>query len=296
MDTREDFLILLTQELYNLEDRQLKKQDIKVAFFDIDGTLLGLDGQYSEASKQQILRLKESGVKVAVASGRPNFAAQFVVDELSINDPGVFCTGAHVYCPTTRNTLVMQGVSASLSQCLTEALRKNDIYYELYTAEDYFIESNRCEEIGQTHASHMRQAPQYRNFDGLIGVEPVVKFLIAVDNVDEHEKLFDLERSFPECQFAYAKIAAHPDWLFASVIDKDACKHQAFDYLLDYYKVSAANVMSFGDAQSDKVFLERAGTGVAMGQATDDVKSMANYVTHPVWDDGVAYAISRLIK
>ncbi|MFL0799275.1 MAG: HAD family hydrolase [Agarilytica sp.] len=289
-------MILLAEELHKLENHELKKQHIKVAFFDIDGTLLGLDGQYSDASKQQILRLKASGIKVAIASGRPNFAAKFIVDELSISDPGVFCTGAHVYCPTTRNTLVMQGVSASLSQRLTEALRNNDIYYELYTAEDYFIESDKCEDIGKTHASHMRQAPQNRNFDALIGVESVVKFLIAVDSVEEHEKLFDLERAFPECQFAYAKIAAHPDWLFASVIDKDACKHQAFDYLLDYYKVSAENVISFGDAQSDKVFLERAGTGVAMGQAADDVKSVANYVTRPVWDDGVAYAISRLIQ
>ncbi len=284
-----------TEELYRLEEPQLKSRDIRVAFFDIDGTLLGLDGQYSEASKQQIRRLKTLGVKVAIASGRPNFAAQFVIDELSITDPGVFCTGAHVYCPTTQNTLVMQGVSAAQSRQLTEALRNSDIYYELYTADDYYIESDICEEIGRTHASHMRQVPQFRNFDELIGVDPVVKFLVAVNNEREHEKLFSMERAFPECQFAYAKIAAHPDWLFASVIDKDACKHQAFDFLLDHYQVSAENVISFGDAQSDKVFLERAGTGVAMGQAADDVKMVANYVTHPVWDDGVAYALSRLI-
>ncbi len=296
MDSREDFLTLLTEELHDLDDHQLQTQDIKVAFFDIDGTLLGLDGQYSEASKHQIQRLKAHGIKVAVASGRPNFAAQFIIDELSISDPGVFCTGAHVYCPTTQDTLVMQGVSPALSRRLTDVLRNSDIYYELYTANDYFIESDIGEEIGRTHATHMRQTPQRRSFDELIGVGPVVKFLVAVNHEREHEKLYALERSFPECQFAYARIAAHPDWLFASVIDNDACKHQAFDFLLDYYGVSAENVISFGDAQSDKVFLERAGTGVAMGQAVDDVKLVANYITRPVWDDGVAYAISRLIK
>ncbi len=289
-------MTLITKELQSLDDHQIDPLDIKVAFFDIDGTLLGLDGQYSDASKQQILRLKDLGIKVAVASGRPSFAAQFVIDELAISDPGVFCTGAHVYCPTTQSTLVMQGVSEVLGRRLTEVLRNSDIYYELYTADEYFIESNIYEAIARTHASHMRQSPQKRSFDELVGVSPVVKFLVAVDRESEHEKLFTLERAFPECRFAYAKIAAHPDWLFASVIDKDACKHQAFDFLLDYYDVSAENVMSFGDAQSDKVFLERAGTGVAMGQATDDVKSVANYITHPVWDDGVAYAISRLIK
>ncbi len=285
-----------TLELAQVSDQALPNSDIKVAFFDIDGTLLGLDGGYTQSVSAEISRVKKLGVQTAVASGRPNFAAQFVVDELELDAAGCFCTGAHIYLPREDRTVVLKGVSDYLTKELVEALRKTDIYYEIYTENNFYVERESRAEIRRTHAQHMRQDPEFENFDSLIGRNPIVKLLVAVDRKHDHEHLFALEKAFPACSFAYAKIAAHPDWLFASIIDQSACKHQAFDFLLDHYGVDASNVISFGDAQSDMVFLERAGLGVAMGQASDEVKTVADFVTLPVWEDGVAYALSRLVN
>ena len=70
----------MSKELSNIADEALPTTKIKAAFFDIDGTLLGLNGHYTSASKQEILRVRSLGVKTAVASGRPYFAAKFIVE------------------------------------------------------------------------------------------------------------------------------------------------------------------------------------------------------------------------
>ncbi|MFL0809300.1 MAG: HAD family hydrolase [Agarilytica sp.] len=284
-----------TKVLSDIPDQVLPKKDIKVAFFDIDGTLLGLDGNYAKTVAQEITRIQAQGIKTAIASGRPSFAATFIAEELSLQDPGLFCTGAHLYHPREHTSLQMFGMDTALCQALTEYLRRSEIYYEVYTEASYFVESNRSENIRHTHTEHMRVAPQNTPFEQVIENSRVVKFLVAVDNKEAHHTLCEMENTFPECHFAYASIAKYPDWQFASIIDKSACKHNAFDALLKYYDVVADNVISFGDAQSDVVFLQRSGLGVAMGNAKPEVKAQSDYVTKPVWEDGVAYALSRLI-
>lgn len=286
----------MEKNLTNLSDNQLPGNEIKLVFFDIDGTLLGLDGNYSSATAIAIEKIRRLGIKTAIASGRPHFAAQFLVEKLKIEDPGVFCTGAHVYDPAKRETIAASHLDARNIAMVLKKLRESDLYYELYTEHEYFIERNTRPDILQVHSEHMRQKPQEMNFDEVVANNAVIKFIIAVDNQADQQKMHQLEAQFPHLHFAYAGIPAYPDWLFASIIDSVSCKERAFDTLCDAYGVSADQVLSLGDAHSDKVFLQKAGVGIAMGQAKPEIKAAANLVTKPVWEDGVAYALSRIFK
>ncbi|WP_162230676.1 HAD family hydrolase [Marinagarivorans algicola] len=266
---------------------------IKAAFFDIDGTLLSLDGHYSAALKRSIACIKAMGVKTAIASGRPYFATRFLWQELGLSDAGVFCTGAQIYEPQAQREHRVHYLPQAVKQRLIQALREADIYYELYTHTGFFVERNNAPEILAVHAQHLRCEPSHCHFDAVS--EPAVKLLIGANMHKDGRILQQLEAAFPECIFAYASLPAYPEWLFASIIDKNASKAAAFDYLLDYHQVSASHVISFGDAQSDMAFLSMAGIGVAMGNATAQVKAIADVVTTPVWEDGVAVALEALV-
>ena len=85
-----------------------------------------------------------------------------------------------------------------------------------------------------------------------------------------------LERAFPECIFAYARLPAYPRWLFVSIIHRAASKRAAFDFLLTHYDIAPENVVSFGDAQSDMEFITMAGVGVAMGRRALVIKDLAD--------------------
>ncbi len=270
-----------------------ERKPIKLACFDIDGTLLSLDGHYSEQVKKSLKRVQSLGVKTAIASGRPYFATQFLWEELGLVDVGVFCTGAQIFEPKSQVRHHTCYLPADVVERLIETLRESDLYYELYTDDAFYIEHDRAPHILKTHSEHLRQSPIRCSLDNRSS--GVVKLLIGADISQDENALKRIEKAYPECIFAYAALPAYPNWIFASIIDQSACKKTAFNYLLKHYDLAASEVISFGDAQSDKVFLSEAGIGVAMGNASEDVKAVANIVTAPVWENGVANALDALV-
>ena len=270
----------------------LRDSDIRLAFFDIDGTLLGLDGNYSARVRDAIAAARSRGIKTAVASGRPRFAAQFLIDELQLSDAGLFYTGALLYDPSCDRQLAIHPLEDDLSAKLLWAATELDLYTEICTERHFFVE--KLSPLGRSHSQHLRVTPDECELPSVIGAEPILKFLFAVDQRENHEQLYALERRFPEATFAYAHMASEPDWLFASVISKAACKERGFQQLLDYHGVSARQVIAFGDAHSDMTFLSLAGIGVAMGNASAEVIAVADVQTAPVWEDGVAMVLEQL--
>ena len=107
--------------------------NIELVFFDIDGTLLAENGHYSSGLKQQISRLHHQGIKTAIASGRPSYAAQFLFDELAISDLGVFCTGAEIYHPKTDEHIQCHALPLGYVHTLYERVKSLGLYCEFYT-------------------------------------------------------------------------------------------------------------------------------------------------------------------
>ncbi len=79
------------------------------------------------------------------------------------------------------------------------------------------------------------------------------------------------------------------------VLPPGASKGAMLRHLLKMLKVDAANVMAVGDAENDIEMIQLAGVGVAMGQAAQDVKDAADYVTASNDADGVAEALERFV-
>ncbi|MGH1373462.1 MAG: HAD hydrolase family protein [Cellvibrionaceae bacterium] len=274
------------------QSNQLLHRPLKLAFFDIDGTLLGLDGNYTARVANAIARVQALGIKTAVASGRPKFAADFLIRELGLSAAGCFCTGAHLEDPKTGQLIARHSLSPELVSRLICAASDRGVYTELCFGDEFFVDHRP--EVSRLHSQHLRSTP--KQVDCLrkqVDHGPVIKMLFAVTREEEHRQLHQLERDFPEAVFAYAKMAAKPEWLFVSVISDQGCKRRGFQQLLDFHQVESEQTIAFGDAQSDKIFLELAGVGVAMGNAADDVKAVANLRTLPVWDDGVAIVLER---
>ena len=80
---------------------------------------------------------------------------------------------------------------------------------------------------------------------------------------------------------------------FMDVIPLDGGKPVGMDRVLEQYGIDLANTMAFGDGGNDIEMLRHAGIGVAMGNALEEVKLAADYVTSSVDEQGVANALRR---
>ena len=75
----------------------------------------------------------------------------------------------------------------------------------------------------------------------------------------------------------------------ADIIPLNCGKGNAVNAVLDYYGFSKEEAIAFGDGKNDIEMLEAVGTGVAMGNAGDEVKARAAAICRPVEEDGVYY-------
>jgi len=102
------------------------------------------------------------------------------------------------------------------------------------------------------------------------------------------DKIRELARACPGiCYYMFAGGSG------ADVLDTDASKADGIERLLDYYGLAWKDVVAFGDSTNDIDMLRRAGVGVAMGNAAEDVKKVADLVTQDIESDGLADIIER---
>lgn len=249
---------------------------------------------------------------MALATGRPPFACKFMFEDLPLDDWGLFYTGGLIMSPATGEVLTNHSLDSATCLSVYQAAKAKGCYVELYSSDRLYIDEPHF--IAKEHCKQLRVQPNETNITTLLktgraeGDLPVAnvgadlrpagrwsKLLIGEDG--QHDKqLSQIERDFPRLRFAYAKLPAYPHWRFASVVSEAGDKNLAFDSLLNIYGCKAEEVMAFGDAASDKIFLKAAGLGVAMGNASDDVKSCADVVARSSDEDGVARVLEELLE
>ena len=81
--------------------------------------------------------------------------------------------------------------------------------------------------------------------------------------------------------------------VFCDIVPSNSSKPAGIRAALEHYGLRQEETIAFGDGGNDIPIIEYAGIGVAMGNATDDVKAAADYVTDTVDEDGVVTALQR---
>ena len=232
---------------------------IKAIAMDIDGTLTNDQKVISPRTREKLLAAQESGIKLILASGRPAWGLQAF-------------NGAHVVDAQTDEVLFDQAMPADELHRLIDHLRNFDVIPMISLGRDLHVEdSYRC----------MITLP-----DG--SQKNIVKYeRDACDlKIREVESLHEVADAYP-----VDKLLTAGDPYTAPGIDKA----RALEGALPKLGIDASEVVSFGDGQNDKSMIEWAGTGVAMGNAVDEVKAVAQMVTANNNEDGIAVALDKLL-
>jgi hydroxymethylpyrimidine pyrophosphatase-like HAD family hydrolase len=265
----------------------------KLIALDIDGTLLewieGL-GQtrevVSEAVREAIRNAAESGAEIVLASGRSAHAMTPIADRLGL--PLV---------DAERLWIV-----ASNGAVVTRYPPMEVVHEELFDARDAVtrILAARPEALVAVEERGLgyrvnRPFPE-GELTGEQLISPVeemvadpVSRVVIRDPDSTPEDFIELGRSV-----GLEGISYHVGWTaWLDLAPIGINKAAGLSYVIDQLGLEPADVLAIGDGRNDIEMLEWAGRGVAMGQATDDVKAVADAVTGSVDDDGAATEINR---
>lgn len=266
---------------------------IKLIAIDLDGTLLRDDKTISEANIQSIQQAIHAGVEVVICTGRPIEGIQFVLDQCQMNS-------SDHYSITYNGGLVLRNQSREV---ISETIMKRE---NLEKIEAVMQELDLpVDAVGIDAAYRMHYPKDWPGtYDQLTTYMPFYSYQsddlqedyhfykIVVNTEEEH--LQSQIKNLPAwLSQTYSVMQSHPYQL--EVMPKGIDKGTGLEALSQYLGIQAAEVMAIGDEQNDLAMLEWAGTGVAMANASDEVKAHATYVTKSNGEDGVAHAIHRFI-
>ena len=268
---------------------------IKAVFFDIDGTLVSFNShKVPESAREALACLRRNGVKVFIASGRHiasiNNLPELLFDgfvlingSLAMTCPEGGATACQMSDPTLpgrkvvyRNPIPREDIHSWLELLKKESLSTVFVYEENLTL-------NYIDDV-MSQIMDLLNFPVPQSGDlNTLSDKDIFQIITTFSDADEARVMSHL----PNCKTT----RWHP--LFTDIIYKDAGKGLGIQALLDHYGWKREEIMAFGDGGNDIEMLDMAGISIVMGNASDDVKSHADYITESVDNDGVKSALEH---
>ena len=261
---------------------------------DIDGTLLGKNGTISAADKKALARAGTSGIRVSLSTGRVTQAAQSTVNQLSLDGYHMFSDGALVINPKNGEEVYIKLISKELVKKIAEFVHGKEMNLDLYSVSHYFVER-------ETWATGIRRdffglQPTFTDFTQLWQREKIIKGTLIVSSSVEKAAAESFRRHFKSSlNFTLTKTPTYPEVDFINLIAPEVSKGNGLEALISHLGIPLSEVMAIGDGANDVSLLSKAGLAIAMGNAPQEVKAVADHVTLDVEHSGVAAAINKFL-
>jgi HAD superfamily hydrolase (TIGR01484 family) len=239
----------------------------KMIALDLDGTLLNEERKISQRNALAIKKAVEKGVIVCISTGRGMKSAREHVAELGLKGPFVTANGSEVW-ETPNKLLVRHTLQHDLVARLIEVANEHDVWYWSYTIDGLLSKEN---------------------FDGQIEKIEWLK----LGYYDEDAQKLAAARSeiihIPDLEISNS----HP--LNVEINPKGITKAVGLQQICEAYQISMSEVIACGDSLNDVEMIKSAGLGIAMGNAQQAVKEIADAITLTNDEDGVAVVIEKYL-
>lgn len=263
----------------------------KLIAIDIDGTLLKNDKKISEYTKNSIFRTVKKGVKVVLTSGRPIEGIRRYLEELNLvsqQDYVISFNGCIVQNVKTQEIIFKRFLTGRDLKNLYALSKQLGVNIHAFTKQGCIAPKMSEYTIYEGHINEIEV--HIVDFDKIDDNEEVIKVML----IDPEEKLEKAMHLLPESVYnEYTVVRSAP--FFLEFLNKEASKGLGIKALGDYLGINQEEIICIGDANNDLDMIQFAGLGVAMGNAFDSVKEVADFVTADNEEDGVALVIKKFI-
>lgn len=256
----------------------MKKSQRKLLFSDMDGTLLNAESQISPAMNAGIDRMSQLGHQLILTSGRPLDSILEVVRATNLDkEPGLCIianNGACIYDVDKDSYIIEYRLSKTDMRYIISEAKKFGIYCHAYT--DTHIVSS-CESKELAFYRQRIHLPYIISEDIVSSLEKGSYKLLAIDLNDKEKLIAFRDHIAPYCEGKIQCVFSNDRFL--EIFPIHAGKGNALRYLCEYFHVPISHSYAAGDADNDISMIQAAGTGIAMQNATDNVKATADIIT-----------------
>lgn len=261
----------------------------KLLALDIDGTLLNSKGEISDSTVEAIKRAQNKKVMVTISTGRPIQGVYKYVDLLGLNAPIISYNGGMIVDVKKDEIIYEQLLDSKDAKQVIELGLKYDTTVIVWSKNRLYV-SRMDEHIAIYQKMSGEVANLIEDYAALYaqGVSKVIWY-------SDPERLIEYQGEIKGVvNKTVTFVTSHPYYL--EFFNEKVSKAKALEFIGQKYGIKREEMIAIGDGNNDIEMIDYVGMGVAMGNATEGVKSVANHITTSNDDHGIFNALEHLIK
>lgn len=264
------------------------KRKISLVLADVDGTLVTEEKVLTKRAQNAVKGLHDAGIRFAVTSGRPPLGMAALFDALNLDTPIAGFNGG-LFVKRDLTILAQKTVPADVARRAIDLIREHGLDAWVYSGNDWLITKPDAPHVAREAWTVKFEPKVVANFEN---PPPQIAKIVGIS-----DDLEQVKRCEADAQAAFGRLAtatrSQPYYL--DITNKDANKGAVVEYLSRHLNVPAAAIATIGDQPNDVLMFNCSGFSIAMGNASDEVKSRAAAVTDSYNDEGFAKAMERFI-
>lgn len=265
---------------------ETSEHDIKMVVVDLDGTLLNDQHQMSERNATALEAIIEKEIPVILATGKTRASAESIIERLNLKSPGIFVQGLVVH-NGDGSVRHQQTLDAGVVRRIITFAEDRGYAVNVYSGTRILIRPDFDPEMVTVYGEPEPEVS--KPFVNLLGEISVNKLALYGTERKIRALRWQLEAQFDgEVTLTRAHVSG-----MIEVIPVGANKGKTMLALAKEMQIKPAQILAIGDGENDTDMVKLAGIGVAMANAHENVKAVAQHTTASNNEDGVALALEK---
>lgn len=272
---------------------------IKLIALDLDGTTLGSDGISEDTVKTLEAAIKK-GVHVVIATGRTFTALPQDVYNIRGLEYVINSNGAHITYLPEKKIIYSNCAKGTSIEKISEILQAHSQYpVEVFTDGRAYIDEEVFNDL-------IKNGSDYMSVDYVVKTRTPIPHIYDflrqnkenIENINIHFRFLEDKSQFKKLIESRKDIEVTLTSSFIHNMEiggPTTSKADAIAHLCRIIGIEEENVMACGDSLNDMAMIKAAGLGVAMGNAEQEVKEAADFITLSNAEDGVSHAVKKFV-
>jgi len=258
---------------------------------DIDGTLVNTESYVPEEVVSALKKVSDKGIKLALISGRYPSGIRLIEKMIGVNCIKASYAGGYIF--DENKCLYSKNLNLETALQVYDIACKNGGDCWFFCGENWFVtEINKRVE---KESINVQANPTVVSIDDINDIceqkNTSPNKVLVTGEKDIVKKISNIIKSYGlKVQLGYSSD------VFLEVLPLGINKGMALEKICELNNIPLENTIAFGDQDLDIPMIEKAGTGIAMENGVNELKSVAKYITKTNDEAGIAYALEKILR
>jgi Cof subfamily protein (haloacid dehalogenase superfamily) len=268
--------------------RRTTPQKISLLVSDVDGTLVTKEKVLTSRACAAARRLRDAGIAFALTSGRPPRGMQMLIEPLNLTGPIAAFNGG-VFVRPDMSIIEQHFLPADVARRVVESLESHGLDVWVYDDTAWYVRARHGPHVDREEWTVKFPPTVVTAFDD--ACDRTVKIVgVSDDHLSVARVEMDVQRKFG------AEIsAARSQPYYLDVTHPKANKGTVIEFLSRVLEIPTAEIATIGDGPNDVLMFEKSGMSIAVGNASQEVRHAAQFVSSSSENEGFANAVDRFV-